>query len=330
MSKSKKPRAAVIGCGNIGSRWDEADRDTDAVLTHAGAWHRLGLLTALADSNPERLAVAGRRWGVTACYSDYRALLANEHPDLVSIATPTALRLPVVEAILAAGTRALLLEKPIAASLVEARAIVAAAHAAGAVVAVNYVRRYDATLGQIAARLCVGMLGVIQHGVGRYGKGIVENGSHLIDLIQWWLGPARLGSVLRRLEDNRPDHDPTLDAVLKVGPIEAPAPIYLLGVDYQHYALFELDIVGTSGRITLSDRGAYIQHWEAISDAMFPGYRILRPAEELHTDLTHTLSRAAEDLLAVWRSERSLPLCTLKDAFAALEIALTLRDMDSI
>ena len=51
-------RAAVIGCDNIGSRWDEAGRG-NAVLTHAGAWHRLGLLAAFADPDSARLKAAG-------------------------------------------------------------------------------------------------------------------------------------------------------------------------------------------------------------------------------------------------------------------------------
>ncbi|CAK0759130.1 Predicted dehydrogenase [Gammaproteobacteria bacterium] len=320
-----KPRAAVIGCGNIGSRWDEASSG-NAILTHAGAWHRLGLLTALVDPNPERLVAAGRYWGGSTLYPDYQTLFAAEQLDLVSIATPTALRLPVIEAALAAGVRAILLEKPVATTIEEAQAIATVTRTAGAAVAVNYLRRYDAALRQGAAWVQSGRLGAIQHVVGRYGKGILENGSHWIDLIQWWLGPVQGSRVLRRLSDDRPDHDPTLDAVLEVGPAGAIVPVHLLAVDHRHYALFELDIVGSAGRITLTERGAYLRHWEVITDPLFPGYRVLQLANELRADLEHALLRAAEDLLAAWRGERSVPSCTLEDGLAALKAALALRD----
>jgi len=320
-----KPRVAVIGCGNIGSRWDEVSNG-DVVLTHAGAWHRLGFLVALVDPNPERLAAASRHWGISGIYPDYQTLFATERLDIVSIATPTALRLPLVEAALAAGVRAILLEKPVAATLEEAQSIAAIVRTAGAVVAVNYLRRYDATLRQGAAWVQAGRLGAIQHAVGRYGKGIVENGSHLIDLIQWWLGPVRGGQLLRYLDDDRPPNDPTLDVVLEVGPLEAVVPVHLLAVDHRHYALFDLDIVGATGRITLTERGAYLQHWEAMIDPVFPGYRVLRPVKKLHADLEHALLRAAEDLLAVWRGERPVSACTLEDGVAALKTALALRD----
>lgn len=323
-----KPRVAVIGCGNIGSFWDETNKSNQAILTHAGAWNHLGLLSALSDSDPERLCAASRHWGVKACYSDYRELLANERLDLVSIATPTTLRLPLIKAILAAGIRAVLLEKPVAATFQDAQAIVAMIRTSGAIVAVNYSRRYDPTLRQVATLVSTGQLGTIQHVVGRYGKGIVENGSHLIDLIQWWLGPTQSCSVLRRVDDDRLDHDPTLDAELKVGLPQTMIPVYLLGVDHRHYSLFELDIVGSAGRISLTERGGRIQHWEVISDSIFPSYRVLHAAEELHIDLTRLVSRAVENLLAVWGGKHSAPYCTLEDAFAALKTALALRDED--
>ncbi len=317
----KTPKVAVIGCGNIGSRWDETARQ-DAVLTHAGAWHRLQALTALADMDPERLATAGRFWGVTALYADYRALLAEVRPDIVSIATPTGLRLPLVEAALASGARAILLEKPIALTLDEALAIKAVC-GTEVVVAVNYLRRYDPTLQALAAQIHAGRLGTIQHVVGRYGKGIVENGSHWIDLIQWWFGAVQRVRVLRRLPDDRPDHDPTLDAVLEIG---GAVPIYLLAVDHRHYSLFEMDIVGTKGRVTLTKRGSRLQHWEAEPDALFPGYRVLQLEGDLHADLGLGLLRAAKDLLAVWRGEQIKPSCTLEDGIAALRTVLALRE----
>ena len=322
---AKKPKVAVIGCGNIGSRWDEVGRH-DAVLTHAGAWHRLGVLTALADPVPERLSAASHYWGVSALYADYQALLAEIRPDIISIATPTALRLPLVQATLDAGVRAILLEKPVAATPDEAEAIALAVHNAGAIVAVNYLRRYDATLRQIAHQISSGQLGRIQHVVGRYGKGILENGSHWIDWIQWWFGPVQHVQVLRRLQDERPDADPTLDAVLTVAmPAGLTIPVYLLAVDYRDYALFELDIVGTSGRMTLTDRGMRVQRWEASSDPLFPSYRTLRPMEETQADLGHALLRAAEDVLAVWRGERPMPCCTLDDGIAALKTVWALQ-----
>ncbi len=318
---TKQPSVVVVGCGKVGSRWDETDR-RDAVLTHAGAWNRLGVLCALVDSDPVRLASAGRHWGIDALYTDYRTAFLETRPDIVSIATPTALRLPVVEAAFAAGARTLLLEKPVAATLEEVQAIRAAVDGAGAVVAVNYLRRYDPTLRTLAEEISTGCLGTIQHIVGRYGKGVLENGSHLIDLVQGWFGAVQRVQVLRCVQDDRLNQDPTLDAVLELGTI----PFYLLAVDHRQYALFELDLVGTQGRITLTDRCASIERWEAMPDPLFPSYRVLRPREALHVDLGHALLRTAQEVRAVWRGEQSAPSCTLDDGIAALRTVLALRE----
>jgi len=311
------PRAAVIGCGKIGASWDETHR-TDAVLTHAGAWGRLGILCGCADPIAQRRDAIARRWPGVVNYADYHDLLAT-HPDIISIATPTVLRLPVIEAALAAGIRALLIEKPLAVNLKEARAIVDAVHAAGAIVAVNYLRRYEPQLIQVAEEIKNGRLGKIQHAIGRYGKGINENGSHLLDLIHWWLGPVKRAQVLRRVADDRPAADPTIDVFFEVEHHTDIVPVYLVAVDHRNYALFELDIVGSAGRLLMSERGMYLQRWETIPDPLFPDYRILQRVEEAHPDLSHALLYAAEDLLAVWRGERVAPRCTLEDGYAVLE-----------
>lgn len=312
------PRAVVIGCGKIGSLWDETHR-TDAVLTHAGAWWRLGLLTGCAEPEFKRWDAILRRWPGVLIYADYRELLEKTRPDLVSIATPSEIRLPVIEAALAAGVRAILIEKPLATTLNEARAIIQAAHDFGAVVAVNYLRRYDPQMMRIAAEIKKGCLGIIQQAIGHYGKGIRENGSHLIDLIHWWIGPVHQAQVLRRGADDRSDADPTLDVLLEIERDQDVVPVYLTGIDYRHYALFELDIIGHTGRLLLSDRGMYLQRWEAAPDRLFPGYRVLNLVEEIQPDISHGLLHAATDLLSVWRGVRNAPCATLADGYAVLE-----------
>lgn len=313
----RQPRAAVIGCGNIGSLWDETHHN-DAILTHAGAWWRLGMLCGCADPNPGRRLAVTQRWPDVAVYADYHDLLATLRPDIVSIATPTELRLPVIMAALAAGVRALLIEKPLAPTLSEAQAIIEMIRSAGASAAVNYLRRYEPQFLQVATEITAGRLGIIQHACGHYGKGIRENGSHLLDLIHWWLGKIRTAQVLRHIADDRSGADPTLDLLLTVERHDGTIPVYLTAVDQRNYALFELDILGSTGRIILSNRGMSLQIWEAIPDPLFPGYRVLQLAEEKRPDLTHALLHAATDLVAVWRGERPEPRCTLDDGFAVL------------
>jgi hypothetical protein len=58
-------RAAIIGCGKIGSEFSENPAAREMVLTHAEAYHRRAdtQLSAVCDLDPEKLARCGDLWG---------------------------------------------------------------------------------------------------------------------------------------------------------------------------------------------------------------------------------------------------------------------------
>ncbi|MBI3972601.1 MAG: Gfo/Idh/MocA family oxidoreductase [Chloroflexi bacterium] len=120
-------RAAVIGCGRMGSTIDD---EAEAVNSphypypwaHAAALHEArGIeLVAGADLDEARLADFRRRWGVSGLYTDFRRMLSEERPDIVSVTTRPAERLDVIIACAEAGVRAIFATKPLAHSLAEA------------------------------------------------------------------------------------------------------------------------------------------------------------------------------------------------------------------
>ena len=77
-------------------------------------------LVAGVDLLPDQLADFKRRWGVNALYTDYRQMLANEKPDIVSVTTRPAERAEVVIGTAEeGGVKAIYATKPIAPSLAE-------------------------------------------------------------------------------------------------------------------------------------------------------------------------------------------------------------------
>ena len=110
-------RVGVIGCGNI----------SDAYLTRAPEFDGLHLV-ACADLDQGRATAQAARYGIRALTPD--ALLADPGIELVITLTPPTTHAEVGHAVLAAGKH-LYTEKPLAVSLAEGRALVAAAAAAG-------------------------------------------------------------------------------------------------------------------------------------------------------------------------------------------------------
>lgn len=121
-------RLALIGAGRIGARHLE----TIAKVAEAE-------LVAIADANPAAESVAAR-YG-TAFFDDFESMLADRKPDGVIIATPTDLHLAPALAALESGAH-LLIEKPITASLEEARVLIEKSRAAAREVLVGHHRRY--------------------------------------------------------------------------------------------------------------------------------------------------------------------------------------------
>jgi predicted dehydrogenase len=320
------PRVAIVGCGKIGS-WLDEQGSADAVLSHAGAYQRSGLirLVALCDTDKDRLAECGLRRDVSALYVDYRTMLQSERIDILSICTPTTQRLPILEAALESGIKVIFCEKPIAHGLEEARQMRLLANQHDAVVVINYSRRWDPGIHETAQLIKAGRIGQIQHITAYYDKGILNNGSHIIDLLNLFFGLPFRVKALRVIDDGYSSLDPTLDCVLEYEVESRHLPVYLVTSDYRHFSLFEIDIMGTAGRIRIAEKGQEIKQYSVGEDPIYRGYSVLRHFKSIPSDLKHVLGRAVEDLVDVYYGRSSQPRCGVEEAIDALRVVEALR-----
>jgi predicted dehydrogenase len=118
-------------------------------------------LVAIADIN---VAAGQQRAQELGCafYADYRQLLAVEQPDVVTIMTPHPLHAPIAIDALRAGCH-VLVEKPIAAQVAEADAMVEAANKAQHLLGVIFQQRFRPEVRAARRLIQEGRLGAIQH-----------------------------------------------------------------------------------------------------------------------------------------------------------------------
>ncbi|MEP6704961.1 MAG: Gfo/Idh/MocA family oxidoreductase, partial [Acidobacteriota bacterium] len=209
-------RAAVIGCGKIGSEMSVDPLLKGDVFTHAEAYSRCEKteLAALCDSNEAKLAAAGKLWGVTALYASVEELVAHEALDVVSICTPTATHGAVLRVVLngANPPRGVLCEKPLGMTLAESEEMAALANERGVCLATVYMRRYANNFQAVKKFLGDGGIGDLQTIAGVYIKGTFHNGTHWFDMLRYFAGEVERVSGLNILEEVR--DDPTLDVAL--------------------------------------------------------------------------------------------------------------------
>ena len=313
---SRRLRAAIIGCGQVAGGYDEKT-GPEIVNTHAKAYqlHPGTDVVAAADLDVGKAREFAAHWGIPTAYGDAAQMLAAEHPDIVSICTPDRTHAAMLEMCLDCPTiRAVWCEKPLATDVDKAEASVSAYAQRGIVLAVNYQRRWDEEMQRIKGALQRHELGTIQKVIVYYTKGICHNGSHAVDLLLDWFGLPGEMRVLGSHVDFVAD-DPTVDARLLFGDVA----VYLIGVDEREYSIFEIDILGTSGRVKVKSGGRETEWFQRRPDPRYEGYRELslrsRDCRPSHAQpMSHALQEIVHAILSglTVRSNGESALATLR------------------
>ena len=217
MSQHKRGRSefhvALVGCGRISRNHFDALRKVDGLK-----------LTAVADSDEERARAAGEEQGVP-WYSGYAEMLRKAECDVVTIATPSGVHSAQgIEA--AAAGKHVITEKPMAITLEQADALVAATDKAGVRLFVVKQNRLNPAVQLLRRAVDKGRFGRIYlanttvrwHRPQEYydaaswrgtwefdGGAFMNQASHYVDLLQWLMGPvesvvAKTATQARRIE----------------------------------------------------------------------------------------------------------------------------------
>jgi predicted dehydrogenase len=187
------PGVAIVGCGLIG-------RKRAAALGGAR-------LVACADvDRPRAEALAGTGAGAEAT-DDWRAAIDRADVGLVIVATTNDALADIARAAVEAGKH-VLIEKPAGRSVAEIDELIDAARRHRRLVRVGFNHRYHPALRKARELFEAGELGDLMFVRGRYGHGgrpgydkewradpvrsgggeLIDQGVHLVDLSQWFLG----------------------------------------------------------------------------------------------------------------------------------------------
>jgi UDP-N-acetylglucosamine 3-dehydrogenase len=206
------PRLAVIGLGTMGRNHLRILSDMDSAD-----------LVSVCDASPEVAAVVAQKYGVVA-YTSWREMLDRETLDAVIVAAPTRHHFEIG---LAAVKQQLhvLMEKPIASTVDEARELVAAAAGRCATLTVGHIERFNPAVRELRRHLSQGELGrVFKIHARRCGPFpdrirdvgvVIDLATHDLDIFVYLLGsePVRMfAETARRIHT---DHEDLLNALLR-------------------------------------------------------------------------------------------------------------------
>jgi predicted dehydrogenase len=197
---------AVIGAGMAGRAHASGYRTASTLYGEGLPEVRL---VAVADVNPAFATDTARRFGYERAEAGWEAVAEAPDVDVVSVVVANPLHREIVEGLLAAGKH-VLCEKPMAPTVEDAEAMVAAAEASGRETGIGFVFRRSPAIAAIRDQVASGAIGRPLHFNGHYwcdygvdprapmswrykggpGSGALSDiGSHLIDLAEFVCGP---------------------------------------------------------------------------------------------------------------------------------------------
>jgi predicted dehydrogenase len=197
-------RFGIVGAGAIATRG------------HIPSLQRVpgAQVVAICDTNLERARQAAAQFNIPHVFTDFRDVVTHAEVDAVTIGVPNAFHAPAALAALEAGKH-VLCEKPLATSVADGEAMVAAAKRAGTVLAVNMSNRPRPEFLAMRAAVQEGRLGTVSYALARIirrsgipgfgswftrkelsgGGATMDIGVHMLDAVLWMLGFPQITAV---------------------------------------------------------------------------------------------------------------------------------------
>jgi predicted dehydrogenase len=310
-------RALIVGLGNIGMGYDLGAEPGLRVATLARAFyeHPAFELVGGVDTDSARQELFQKHYARPP-FSGIDVAMRETSPDVVAIAVPTEAHYPVFSEVVRLGTpTAILCEKPLSFELAEAEQMVDCAASAEISLFTNYMRRCDPAVIEVRRRIeCREISGPLK-GVCWYSKGLFNNGSHFLNLFQYWLGDVVDFQVTStgRLWDGH-DPEPDVRVVFEAGEI------YFLAAREENFSHYTVELVAANGRLRY-EQGQ--MQWQAVSpDSNNAGYVVLdRAVETLDSDGPRLQWHVAEQMARSLAGSHS-SICTGSQGLSTLQ-ALT-------
>jgi len=183
-------KTVLVGFGKISSGYAK-DSQMNASMqysTHAQVLrdHPDFAFDAVVDPKEEACFDAKSNWGITNVAPSLSLLQDREKFEVAVIATPPEHRLEILQ--LLPNLKAIVLEKPIADNFESAKRFVDELKNRRIISQVNLLRRADRVTRELANGALNDRIGRIQFVNGFYGNGLINNATHMIDLLRMFMG----------------------------------------------------------------------------------------------------------------------------------------------
>jgi len=277
-------KAAIVGCGNIAGFLDSPEQDK--ILTHAHAYqvHNQTQLVAVCDPDIEQRRSFVSTWSQDIRHFDsFEMLLASQDIDIVSICSPTNFHFEaMVLALKDKNIQTIICEKPFVHTQEELDELKILMHIHPKKILLNFIRRYDPSIQKLHHLIESKAFGKLLSFNGKFTKGLYHNGSHMLELIEHLCGDitALSSHNLIKIED-----DFYGNFLVNCSDVQG----VLQNFSGDNYALFELEIILSKGRVLIKDSGHTIEIHTVEPSQKYQGYFNLKQTRTLDDSMDQNL-----------------------------------------
>jgi predicted dehydrogenase len=295
-------RVGLVGFGRMAAGYsdDAAMARHYPYATHAQVLRAHPRLDwqAVVDSDAAALEAAQTRWGVPVAAPSVGGLgAAAAEIDIVVLATPPSARLGILRGL--PGARAALVEKPLGEDLASADRFLAECGDRGLMVQVNFWRRADRLFRELAEGRLAATVGRPMAVSCLYGNGLLNNGSHMVDMVRMLFGEVAGLQVLD--PGNWPfsgpipgDTNPCFALRMASG-----LTVHFAPIDFRSYRENGMIVWGTEGRLEILNEGLVVRSFpRAPNRAMSGEHEVANDAPTvLETTVGDALYRMFDNLV---------------------------------
>lgn len=315
----KQYNVLIVGAGNIGAFFDIPSSEN--ILTHANAFLKTeGFnLLGFVDVSEKKGKEAAKLWNVNY-FSTLEEAFSKNKIDVASVCVPDEYHYEVLRKISDFPIKLVFAEKPLAKNINQAKEIIKIYKEKNIKCLVNYSRRFVPELNMLKDSILKSQYGKFICGTGYYGKGILHNGSHLIDLLRYLIGEIEDFKVINHHFDFY-DDDPSVSAILK---LEKGGDFIMQNMPCINYTIFELELLFEQKRIKIVDSGFKIEEYSVLDSKIFSGYKNLFKEKEYETELNKAMLNAVINIYNNLEYDEELK-CTLEDGYKDMQVCERLK-----
>lgn len=248
----------IIGGGAIACGYDSPDDTKILTHIHAAILHPDVKLSSIVENNISQQKKIEEKWGTNFTqFSNINNAINFDKSDIIIIATPTITHLDIIKEVLSIYEPKLIIcEKPIVSNIFELEELQNIEMDVSTKLITNFTRRYDPSLNRLKDFI-ENDIKKIHHFYGTFTKGLLHNGSHMIDLIYMLIGKVNtFGYINKDIINNDVFGQFIINTDNAIGIIS--------NINNDKLALFEFTIYADNAKIEIigENQDIFINHIE--------------------------------------------------------------------